>query len=328
MRLGRRAVATGAANLLVVRLDAARKVGMEDVAHVRLVDAHPEGDGRDDHHPGLGHEHVLVRLALGGVHPRVIGQRPHPGRREQRRRLLGLSPREAVHDAALAGVAGDEARELALPLALHLHREADVRPVEAEHELFDRAAEELLGDVAAGHLVGGRGQGRDGDPRKQLAQPAELRVLRPERRAPLRDAVRLVDGDQPQRQPRKRRQHPLGHQPLRRHVEQPRLARRRAAPGGRVVGPRVPRMDAVGGHACEPERRHLVPHQRDQRRDHHREPVHHQRRHLEAQRLARARGHHGQHVPAPEQRLDDHSLARAERLEPEHRGEHPARIGH
>ena len=65
----------------------------------------------------------------------------YSGRREQRRRLLGLSPREAVDDAALAGVAGDETRELALPLAFHLHRKADVRPVEAEREVLDRAAD-------------------------------------------------------------------------------------------------------------------------------------------------------------------------------------------
>ena len=197
VRLGRRPVASRAANLLIVRLDASRQVGMEDIAHIRLVDAHPERDGGDHDHARLGHELVLVRLALRGVHPRMVGQRPHPGGCEQRRRLLGLLPRKAVDDAALARVRGDEAGELAFPLALHLHREADVRAVEAEYELLDRAREQLLGDVAARHLVGGRGQCRDGNPREERAQPAELRVLRPECRTPLRDAVRLVDGEQP-----------------------------------------------------------------------------------------------------------------------------------
>ena len=43
------AVAAGAAGLLVVRLDALRHVEVRDEAHVRLVDAHAEGDGRDHH---------------------------------------------------------------------------------------------------------------------------------------------------------------------------------------------------------------------------------------------------------------------------------------
>ena len=43
-RVGRQPVAAGAADLLVVALDRLRQVGMDDEAHVRLVDAHAEGD--------------------------------------------------------------------------------------------------------------------------------------------------------------------------------------------------------------------------------------------------------------------------------------------
>jgi hypothetical protein len=46
--VGRQAVAAGAAGLLVVGLDALRQVQVGDEAHVRLVDAHAEGDGGDD----------------------------------------------------------------------------------------------------------------------------------------------------------------------------------------------------------------------------------------------------------------------------------------
>ena len=53
VRIGGRAVAPGAADLLIVGLDAARQVGMEDAAHVRLVDPHAEGDGGDDNHAGI-----------------------------------------------------------------------------------------------------------------------------------------------------------------------------------------------------------------------------------------------------------------------------------
>ena len=53
VRIGGRAVAPGSDDLLVVGLDTARQVGMEDVAHVRLVDPHAEGDGGDDDHAGI-----------------------------------------------------------------------------------------------------------------------------------------------------------------------------------------------------------------------------------------------------------------------------------
>ena len=328
VRLGARAVAPGAADLLVVRLDAARQIGVEHVAHVRLVDPHPEGDGGDDDHTRLAHEHVLVLLARLGVHPRVIGKRADPARRKQRRRLLGLLPRQAVDDAARALVAGDERLQLPLPVALHLHRERDVRAVEAEHELLDLAAEKLLRDVLARHLVGGRGQRGDRHPGEALAQPAQLRVLGAKRRAPLRDAVGLIDREQRDRQPRKRREHALGHQPFRGHVEQPRLARRGASPRRHVPGALIARVDPVCRDAGELERRDLVPHQRHQRRHHHRETVTDQRRHLEAQRLSRARRHHGQHVAPRQQCLDHCLLARAELLEPEDVGKRPARGAH
>ncbi len=57
-----------------------------------------------------------------------------------------------------------------------------------------------------------------------MAQLAELQVLGPEVVAPLRDAVGLVDGEQRQRRAVEQTEHPLGHQPLRRDVEQVELA--------------------------------------------------------------------------------------------------------
>ena len=57
---------------------------------------------------------------------------------------------------------------------------------------------------------------------------------------------------------------------------------------------------------------HLVLHQRDQRRDDHRQPVEQQRRDLVAQRLAAAGGHDRQRI-APGQHVLDHlALERAE----------------
>ena len=52
------------------------------------------------------------------------------------------------------------------------HREADVGTVEAEHELSDIAAEQLVDDVFPRHLVGGCRQGDDRDAREELPEPA------------------------------------------------------------------------------------------------------------------------------------------------------------
>ena len=85
------------------------------------------------------------------------------------------------------------------------------------------------------------------------------------------------------------------------------------------------RSFGVRGDAGKPERRHLVLHQGDQRRHHHREAVHDQSRHLEAQRLARARRHRRERIAARQQGFDHRLLPRTERLEPEYLRQHPAR---
>ena len=218
-----------------------------------------------------------------------------------------------------------KSRSCRFPVPLHRHREPDVRAVEPEHELFDRAAEQPVRDVVPGHLVGGRRQRGEGNARKQLPQPAQVGVFRPEGRAPLRDAVGLVDGEQRHRQPLQCGQHALGHQPFRGHVEQPCLPRRRTPPGGKVLLAVVAGVNAVRRDAGEPQRRHLVLHQRHQRRHHDRETVHDQGRDLEAERLARARRHHRERVPARQQRLDHRLLPGTEPREAEYLRQHPAR---
>ncbi len=75
----------------------------------------------------------------------------------------------------------------------------------------------------------------------------------------------LVDGDLHHRQALERGQHALRHQPFRRDVEQAALARRDAPPGRHVDLAVARRVDGLGGDAVERKRRHLVPHQGDQR---------------------------------------------------------------
>ena len=113
--VGRLAVAAGAAGLLVVGLDALRQVEVGDEAHVRLVDAHAEGDRRDDDDAVLVDEAVLVARARRGVQAGMIGERRDAGLDERGDGVLDLGAREAVDDAGFARVPlGDELLRAAL----------------------------------------------------------------------------------------------------------------------------------------------------------------------------------------------------------------------
>ena len=160
-------------------------------------------------------------------------------------------------------------------------------------------------DVVRDLRRGGRGRRDDrlrAEPARGIGEPE---VVRPEVVAPLRDAVRLVDDEQPDpRLPDPLQEAGRG-EALRRHVEQPRAARHGAL-DGRAVGGRVLLRVDERHHARRGalERLDLVLHQRDERRDDQRQVGAHQRRQLVAERLARAGGHHDQHVAPGERGLD------------------------
>ena len=139
--------------------------------------------------------------------------------------------------------------------------------------------------------------------------------------------MRFINGEQLDRQAGQRRQHRLGHQPFRGHVEKALLACRGAVPGRDIVGAALRRVDAVRRDPGEPERGDLVLHQGDQRRYHHREPLHDQRGDLETQRLARSRRHHRERVAPGKQGFYRRFLAGAETLEPEDIPQNPVRGG-
>ena len=318
MRFGGFAVAAGAADLLIITLDAGRQIGVEHKAHIALVDAHAEGDGGDHHHIRLGHEGILMRLAHLLRHAGVIGERLDAFRGEERGRFLRALARQAIDDAALARPRFDEGQQLLLPALLRRHGELDVGTVETQHDRLDMAGEQLRRDIGARAFVRRRGQRHDGHARERLAQARQRFVVRAERRAPLRDAMRFVDCDQTHRQFGERRQHLCRHQPFGRKIEKPRLPARGAAPGGDVVIAIARGVDRVGRHTRELQRRHLILHEGDQRRDDDGQAAQYQRRHLEAERFARARRHDGEDIASLEHRIHRLLLPRPERAEAEH----------
>ena len=189
------AVAAGAPRLLVVALKALRYVVVYDEADVGLVDAHAEGDGGYDD-VDLLHQEVVLRLcARGGVQSGVVALRLDVVGPQHVGQVLDLLSRQAVDDAALAGVLLDEAHDVLVNvLRLLPHLVVQVRTVEGRLELVGIGNAEALLDVGA-HLVGGGGgEGYDGRLANLVDDGPDAAVLRPEVVAPLRDAVRLVDG--------------------------------------------------------------------------------------------------------------------------------------
>ena len=165
-----------------------------------------------------------------------------------------------------------------------------------------------------------------GTSREDLGEAAEHAVLGAEIVSPLADAVGLVDGHQRQRQLRQPLQHRGLHQPLGRQVEQVQRARFDAAPDvtaqlGLDVG-----VEPLGCHARLLQGRHLVGHQRDQRRDDQAEATPQDSGDLIAEALAAAGRQDGERA-ASGQHLADHSrLQPAEIRVAEHAAQDIARL--
>ena len=191
---------------------------------------------------------------------------------QRKRPSLHLAPRQAVNDAGLAFVLGaQEGQQLGAGVGLLDDAVADVGPVEAGDE-DARVLEAQVGDnFLARRLVGGGRQRDARHVRVALVQDGELEVFRAEVVAPLRDAMRLVDGEEGEAVALGLGQQAgeIGRQqPLRRDVEQIQFAVREGALGAVGLHCRLAGMDAGGAHAGLEQRRHLVLHQRDEGRNH------------------------------------------------------------
>ena len=164
------------------------------------------------------------RRARGRVQAGVVGQRAHAAFGQHRRRGIHLAPRQAVDDAAVAAMPVEEVQQLAAAVVLGQHRVADVGAVERTDELARILQRQPFDDLAPGRGVGGRGQRDPRDVRPAFVQQGQLAVLGAEIVAPLRDAMRLVDGEQRDRRAFQQGQEARGQQPLRGDVQQVELA--------------------------------------------------------------------------------------------------------
>ena len=189
----------GPSDLLVVGDDRAGRLEVHDEAEVGLVVAHAER--------GRGH-HGLELVALQPRLDRLL-----------RLRLLGAEVR-GRGDAVVLEPAGDERRvangeRVDDPATFHPRQRVDqprealrlrreVHDVERQALALERAADEheivaeLRDDVVDDAVVGGRGGAEHGHVgRQEIEHAGEPAVVGAEVVAPVADAVRLVDHEQP-----------------------------------------------------------------------------------------------------------------------------------
>ncbi|OPZ87627.1 MAG: hypothetical protein BWY76_00366 [bacterium ADurb.Bin429] len=325
--IGGQAVAPRAPRLLIIGFHALRDVQVGDEAHVRLVNAHAEGDGGDDNHPVLALKAVLVALAGGGVHAGVIGQCVPALRRQPVRDLLGLAAGQAVDDAGVARVFGfEKVAQLRLRIRLLLYPVADIGPVKARYEEFRVFQPQLFHDFPTRQRVGGGGERQPGDAGEALVQHGEEEVFLAKIVPPLRNAVRLVYGEKSEGTARKQRQRAVGEQALGRDVKKIEGARfhlllhpLRFRRGERGV-------EKGGARAKLAQRAHLVLHKGDERRDDYPHAGTQQRGQLIAQRFAPASGHQHEGIAAGEHPADDRFLLPAKAVVAEDAPQHVAHL--
>ena len=165
--------------------------------HVGLVNAHAERDG--------GHHHDAVfllktRLMFGarsGIHARVIRQGAHALGFEPRCGFIHFFPRQTIHNARVSCVIFlDETQQLCACLVFIDNGVADIGSIKAGDEYARLIECKPQNDFIARLRISGGGECNAWNIRKAFVKHRQLQIFRAEIMAPLRHAMRLVNGEQ------------------------------------------------------------------------------------------------------------------------------------
>ena len=289
---------------------------MDDEAHVAFVDAHAKGVGGHHHlHPVV----LEILLAAGTL---LVGEAcVVPGSGDAlliehvANRFDSLAGR-AVDDACLTRLSPKYAQQVRVALFAGCAAddlEIQIRSVKAGGREGRVHQAQMADDVLPDPLGSGCCERAHHRPLRQLIHEIRnAQVHRAEILPPLGHAVGFVHGDHGDLCALGKPQEGRGLQPLRGDIDD--LVHPLISPldgdvhlPGREGGVQVCRRNARGL-----ERRHLIRHEGDQRRNHQRDAFLHQCGHLIAHRLARAGGHHAQGVPSLQERIHHGFLAGSE----------------
>ena len=306
-------IATCPASLLIVRFEGRRQLKVSDPPDVRAIDAHPERVGsHDDPAPPL-HERLEDAAALRTRQAGVVRLCPVPSARQTISCRLHRAPRGSVHDRRPGF--GRQSGMNGLHTLLERSAPGDSPPQVRAIEGVDYGGR--VGQPKALHYVPayrrGRtgGQGQNGASETTLEMP-QATVRRTEVVAPLRDAVCLIDRDEPDDSSPDPVEKGLQSRSLRCHEEQTLSSVRDRTLCPPAVLRRLGRGQAPGGNPGLTGPSDLILHQGNQRRDDERQPSQRQGGNLIADALAAPGREHTQGIPTGEYRSHEVLLTRAE----------------
>ncbi|MCG3120600.1 MAG: hypothetical protein ALAOOOJD_03365 [bacterium] len=309
-------VAAGAADFLIIRFKVFRQIIMNDEAHVRFVDPHAERNGGDDNLRVIAEKGFLILRALFVGQAGMIGPRRVAELLQHRGQLIHLLAREAINNAGLLRMLLQKFESLIDRIGFTRDTEKKILAIETRDELLRGREVEIRGNIGA-HALRRRGRERDADGLRK-ARPAfhQLAILRPKVMAPFRNAMRFIDGETIDLERGEKRQRFDFQQSFGRHVKQLCLTLTDAVEIALILIGRQRAVQKHGGHAELLQLRHLVFHQRNQRRDHDGETLEQQRRQLIAQRFAAAGRHDDERVFFLQDVVDNFLLQRPELVVP------------
>ena len=287
---------------------------MDDSPDPGDVDAHPERGGRHHDLNASGGEVVLDAPPHVRRLPPVVA-----GDGELGGQLLGRGDGADVDESLLPGRSEQAAEPIALGsfAAATGDRERQRRPIESADRDEGMAQPQAARDIGSDLWRRGRSEAGPRRPATGCDRRGQKSVIRAEVMAPRRDAMRLVDHDPPDAQLGEPAHEARAAQPLGREKKQPVIARDGPPEALALLSCLHRRIDERGRHAAIRKAVDLVLHQRDERRDHHRQPALDDGRHPVADALAGASRRDRQHVAAAKHRLHHCRLSRPECIQAE-----------
>src|SRR5712692_9889733 len=224
--ISRMPVAPGASRLLVILLDRFRQREMNHGAYGSLVDTQSESYGAHQHAHFVRHPALLVAPSSPGIHLAVICNGGNSLLLEEIHCPFDPGDRGGVDDDVAVRVLPKRPHQQAglhAPIAF-LHDIPQVGPMEAGDVLVRVAQPELIDNIVTHALGGACSKSCDVAVGKMEPEAAQLPVFRSKLVPPLRDAVRLVNGEKRDRDALEPTDCVCAREPLRRKIQQPVLA--------------------------------------------------------------------------------------------------------
>ena len=158
---------------------------MDHKAHVRFIDSHAEGNGRDHHLQVITQESILHPLALFRRKSCMISRSLDPFQGKLLRNFLDPFATQTVNDPCLVATLAEKDLQLQTRFLLVHDSIADIRSVEPCDNRASLMKSESLQNILTGLPLGSCGQGDNRHIWKIFPQSAQLNILRAEIMTPL-----------------------------------------------------------------------------------------------------------------------------------------------